>query len=327
MVFVQRPDVRATNARSVCQKITEPTSARMEPPSSPVPSSRRGGEKVGAKARPETGRDLPPDGRRAERPLVVPFRGTEGGACASAATLLHGRTEIQTSLQKEAGGDASNMATPRNPLFLRLFSGPSGRKDGLAAALRQLGSNCEDWDIVNGDLCVLADDATYRKLRRRIVNGVFDGGLLGPPCHTFSNARKEDDGGPRPIRRPGDRGIYGRSDLTPDEKEDVRLGTLLALRALDVLRCLREQDKPVILEQPARVDDEEAISMLFKQLLALDGVHHTRLSNAAMGRLRRSRLHWFTLKGDVQRCYRASTLSIGGDFPAPVRGGLRRIHR
>ena len=301
MVSVQRPGVHVINARSVCLKIMAPTSAHMEPPSSPVPSSRRGGEKVGAKARPERG-EKSPISRGAERGALVTCLSKAlrvVPAQAPATAQLPGWTDNQTLLQKEAGGDANNMATPRKPMFLRLFSGPSGRKDGLAAALRHLGSNCEDWEIVNGDLYDLADDATYRKLRQRIADGYFDGGLLGPPCHTFSNARKENDGGPRPLRRPGDRGIYGRTDLTPEEKEDVRLGTLLALRALDVFKCLREQGKPVILEQPARVDDEESISMLnlpeFKQLLAMMESSALALLNAAMGRHRRSQLHWFTL--------------------------------
>ena len=75
-------------------------------------------------------------------------------------------------------------ARPGRPRFLHMFSGPAGRSDGLASALRLLGCDCEDWDIENGDDYDLADDAAYRKLRSRVIQGEFDGGMLGPPCHT-----------------------------------------------------------------------------------------------------------------------------------------------
>ena len=173
------------------------------------------------------------------------------------------------------------------PRFLHLFSGPAGRSDGLAAALKRLGCECEDWDIVNGSVYDLADDATFRQLRARVQRGEFDGGLLGPPCHTFSNARKENDGGPRPLRLPGDRDIYGRPGLTPEEKEDVRLGTLLALRAADIFLCFYKLKKPVILEQPAQQNEESAVSMLnlpeFKRILGLQGVKHVKVAQCNYG--------------------------------------------
>ena len=205
-------------------------------------------------------------------------------ACAAKGVAEMARA-CETCMASADVGCAS--ARPGRPRFLHMFSGPAGRSDGLASALRLLGCDCEDWDIENGDDFDLADDAAYRKLRSRVIQGEFDGGMLGPPCHTFSNARKEDDGGPRPLRLPGDRDIYGRSGLTPEEKEDVRLGTLLALRAADIFMCFYELDKPVILEQPLRPDNSDGISMLdlpeFKRLLALEGVRHVRLAQCNYG--------------------------------------------
>ena len=50
----------------------------------------------------------------------------------------------------------------------------------------------KDWDIENGD------EFAYTSLLDRVKNGEFQGCLLG----TFSGARREDDGGPRPLRLP-----------------------------------------------------------------------------------------------------------------------------
>ena len=51
-----------------------------------------------------------------------------------------------------------------------MFSGPARREEGLAASLKSLGCDCEEWDIVNDDAYDLADD-------KRISQGEFDGGV------------------------------------------------------------------------------------------------------------------------------------------------------
>ena len=171
--------------------------------------------------------------------------------------------------------------------FLHLFSGPTGRSDGLASFIRRAGHECEEWDIVNGEKFDLADDATYQQLKSRILNEEFDGCMLGPPCHTFSNARREDDGGPRPLRTASARGIYGRADIKPEEKEDLRLGTLLALRAVEVFGLFVNQHKPALLEQPARRPELGAISMFdlpeFKTMLSTEGVVCSRIAQCNYG--------------------------------------------
>ena len=106
--------------------------------------------------------------------------------------------------------------------ILHLFSGPSGRRDGLLCYAKAAGADGEDWDIENGREYDLLDDIIYNTLLDRIKAGELDAGMLGPPCGTFSNARREDDFGPRPLRLPGPQGIYGRNDLTVDESKSVR---------------------------------------------------------------------------------------------------------
>ena len=185
--------------------------------------------------------------------------------------------------QMPAGGSLPD----RRPRFLHMFSGPAGRTDGLKAMLAGMDCECEEYDIVNGDRYDLAGDAVYNQLKAKVEGGHFDGGVLGPPCHTFSNARREDDGGPRPLRGPGPKLIYGKLDLRPEEKEDVRLGTLLALRALEIFKLLSAQGRPVLLEQPRWRQDTTSVSMFllpeFKQVLAGEGVKMVHIVQCAYG--------------------------------------------
>ncbi|CAE7569832.1 unnamed protein product, partial [Symbiodinium pilosum] len=84
------------------------------------------------------------------------------------------------------------------------------------------GAEGEDWDIENGNEFDLLDDVIYEGLLSRVKAGDFDAGMLGPPCGTFSNARREEDFGPRPLRQSDPVGVYGRKDLTVEEAKSVK---------------------------------------------------------------------------------------------------------
>ena len=75
---------------------------------------------------------------------------------------------------------------------LHLFSGPAGRVGGFSEAVTLLGGTCEDWDTVNGPEEDLGNDATWQRILRRIQTGEFQAVLAGPPCSTFSRARRVD---------------------------------------------------------------------------------------------------------------------------------------
>ena len=81
---------------------------------------------------------------------------------------------------------------------LQLFSGPSGRPDGLAAHLAGSGITCDEVDLVISGSHDMAD-ALY-------VDGLLAGlsayvaVVMGPPCRTFSRARVVGSSGPRPLR-------------------------------------------------------------------------------------------------------------------------------
>ena len=81
---------------------------------------------------------------------------------------------------------------------LHLFSGPSGRVDGVAAAIRASGGTCEDVDTVNTHLSNMdiADDSIWARYRARLRAGEFDVVAAGPPCGSFSPVRKIRPGPP-----------------------------------------------------------------------------------------------------------------------------------
>ena len=154
---------------------------------------------------------------------------------------------------------AHSPAEPRKKKLLHVFSGPADRKDGLLGYARLLGADGEDWDIVSGDEYNLVDDLTYGNLLKRIEAGEFDAGMLGPPCGSFSNARREDDFGPRPLRFAEGNLIYGRRDLSEDEAKTVMEGTLLALRAWRYFSPFANFVGLIL--EPAKREESGAVSM------------------------------------------------------------------
>ena len=160
--------------------------------------------------------------------------------------------------------------------ILHLFSGPADRSDGFAAAVRENGAQCIEFDVVNGEAQNLANDKLWNDILGDIRSGHYDGMLAGPPCNTFTNARRSDDGGPPPLRGPHGDDRYGLRNLRVQDKEKVRLGTLLATRAAEAATELHSLNKPFIVEQPQWKDDGKSNSMFnldeYQDLLALEGV-------------------------------------------------------
>jgi len=139
------------------------------------------------------------------------------------------------------------------------FSGPAGRADGFEAWARRAGNavklNVSVFmaDATNG--VDLADELTWERLLRELAaSGGYDASLWSPPCSTFSAARNLP-GGPPPLRGPRPPELYGLHHLTYKQKEQVRLGTLLACRAAQGIRAHRGCDRPYILENPAEPED------------------------------------------------------------------------
>lgn len=92
---------------------------------------------------------------------------------------------------------------PRSPnvkRVLHLFSGKTPREPSLGHAIRALGHQCVEVDLLNGlhhDLTATAlGDAIVAALRA----GLYDAVFMGTPCNTFSVARMRRDGGPAQLR-------------------------------------------------------------------------------------------------------------------------------
>lgn len=160
--------------------------------------------------------------------------------------------------------------------ILHLFSGPHHREDGFAAAVMKHGHRCVEYDVINGPNEDLTSDAIWSKLLEEIKRGAFDALLAGPPCNTFTNARKDDGLGPMPLRGPSGHDRYGLSGLEQSDMEKVKAGTLLATRASTAAKEFHQQRKPYIVEQPLWKQDGRSVSMYnldeFKELMELPGV-------------------------------------------------------
>ena len=175
---------------------------------------------------------------------------------ASPHSTLQTSPELQST---EPGCDAK--LTNASKCILHLFSGPHHREDGFAAAVSRRGHKCVEYDLVNGPDEDLSNDTVWCNLMTQIKEGKFDALLAGPPCNTFTNARKNDGMGPVPLRGPTGDDRYGLKSLDAKNKEKVKMGTLLALRGHEAAAEFHRQTKPYIVEQPQWKRDSDSISM------------------------------------------------------------------
>ena len=60
----------------------------------------------------------------------------------------------------------------KKPTVLHMFSGKGGRKDGLAAELKNLNIECEEWDtLIHKEKLDILSDENFNKLRERTRGG------------------------------------------------------------------------------------------------------------------------------------------------------------
>lgn len=183
---------------------------------------------------------------------------------------------LEVTAPKASASNASSSGGRKKLLVLHLFSGPSGREDGLAAYLKAVGIDTEERDIVNIHVTEqdLLDDAVWERLKVRIKNGEFSFKFSGPPCRTFSASRAHQPG--PPVLRDGEH-IYGfpksqrRRGLEPRHYEQIRCDNLLAERVAEACFLMHEQGLGYAVEQPTPFNG--AVTMFafesFKILLRL----------------------------------------------------------
>jgi hypothetical protein len=153
--------------------------------------------------------------------------------------------------------------------FFHLFSGPSGRPDGFSAYVRQLGGQCADFDRCNGSEQDVVDDQQWSEyisdLQTKTQAGKNQGLLSGAPCDTFTGARQSRPGelpGPRPLRGPNGRDLYGLPGLTPAEQERVRFGTVCAVRGAQACAVCVDADVDILTENPLFMEGGTSIFKL-----------------------------------------------------------------
>ena len=168
--------------------------------------------------------------------------------------VLRSRADVQTS-------GPTPPEPQRLPTLLHLFSGPTLRPDGVRAKLADIGWDCSDHDIVMakelGEPTAVHDlscDAVWEQIHSDMRKGEYEAVLMGTPCETASRARTGPPG-PRPLRSPEH--IYGlpRDQLTPEEFEQVRLGTYFALKTAETAVLATELRIPWAIENPDPSDN------------------------------------------------------------------------
>ena len=94
---------------------------------------------------------------------------------------------LEVTAPKASASNASSSGGRKKLLVLHLFSGPSGREDGLAAYLKAVGIDTEERDIVNIHVTEqdLLDDAVWERLTVRIKNGEFSFKFSGASLQDF----------------------------------------------------------------------------------------------------------------------------------------------
>ena len=98
-------------------------------------------------------------------------------------------------------------------------------------------------------LCVdvLLCDASWQRLRARILAGEFGFVFAGTPCSTYSAAR-EHPGGPPPLRSAAH--IEGFPHLRGAQKEEVRKANVLVSRTEEACRLVAAQGGGFAIENP-----------------------------------------------------------------------------
>ena len=124
-----------------------------------------------------------------------------GSASISSSLTSPGPASSSTMTSGSASTSPSTTTTDRTiapRIYIHAFSGPASRLDGFSAALAKCGHRCIEFDTLNDAFEQnLGDEMVLQRLLDQL--STCAGVLIGPPCRTFSRARKHD-GGPPPLR-------------------------------------------------------------------------------------------------------------------------------
>ena len=131
--------------------------------------------------------------------------------------------------------------------ILLLFFGPRNAPDSLKEELDGSGLQVEDYDLVNGVEFDIADDVVWGQILGQLEAGHFAALVASPPCGSCSRVRQVP-GGPPVFRGIDGPCRYGLADLTPKQKEVVRVSNLLAVRTAEAFCIILKQGRVGIIE-------------------------------------------------------------------------------
>jgi len=167
------------------------------------------------------------------------------------------------------------------------YSGPKEREGSFEYWVHRVAASCgysaitTMADSINGT--DFLDDFVWKGMAEMLKpGGSVHGSLWSPPCSTFSRARKNNDGGPRPLRGAAVPELLGLPHLDPGEKESVRKGTLLANRAAEGITLQKSGEKPWILENPPELEGEPSIFNVPDMAKAVDDAFKKVFPQCAM---------------------------------------------
>ena len=131
------------------------------------------------------------------------------------------------------------------------------RENSMHALLAAAGFTCHNYDIKNGPDCDLVDNAVWEPLLRSIAAGEYLACIGCPMCATYSKLLNLP--GPPILRDVEGPGRYGRKDLTPEQKEKVRMHTLVSLRVAEALKLFLIRKLPWFFEAPKASEKEVSV--------------------------------------------------------------------
>ena len=132
-----------------------------------------------------------------------------------------------------------------------------------------------NYDRLNGQQFDLVDDVVKDEILRDIAAGEYVAAFASPECSTFSKLHNLP--GPPPLRTVDRPERYGITTNNAEQKEKVRIHTLMAVRVATALDLLTELRIPWLFETPAIHAGQVSMAHLdeYRALLKMDGVKHT----------------------------------------------------
>ena len=232
------------------------------------------------------------------------------GAALAAATVLERPTPCAASgfsqLRELLALEPHQLA---RPVALHLFSGPTSREDGIRELLWEKGWWCIDVDTVNDAVDNLANDLVWEMVFQAINSGLISLVWMGPPCTSFSPARRHGPG-PRAVRSATFPRGLPRAQLSDAEAEEVRRGNYYALQCVAAAALAAAANVMWAIENPEPWNSDESASMFdfteFEALAATTGARTVDFDQCMHGAetVKPTRvLYWgFDLAGLWARC-------------------------